>query len=216
MVCRPFCYKTCTRILRVQPRLQMGQVSIIENSFPQERSQKLKPHYIAPGLSVLYCKKNECFFKIYIVCFPLLPLFTNLMFNCKVLKLYNLVGWYLIWAFLKTTWRICPINLGQKIFCITVCLGEITILNCGSERSSSLWWRNDILSRTDFSYLFVFFLLCSFFYTLIKMIISNSNSQVQGFIWMNKNEKGTLNKTKFVKGCFSHVQTNTSLGKVAQ
>ena len=129
---------------------------------------------------------------------------------------YNLGEWYLIWAFPKTTWRICPIKLGQKIFCITACLGEITILNCSSERSSSLWWRNDILSRTDFSYLFVFFLLCSFFYTLIKMIITNSNSQVQGFIWMNKNEKGTLNKTKFVKGCFSHVQTNTSLGKVAQ
>lgn len=104
----------------------------------------------------------------------------------------------------------------ENLFCITLCLGEITILNCGSERSSSLWWRNDILSRTDFSYLFVFFLLCSFFYTLIKMIITNSNSQVQGFIWMNKNEKGTLNKTKFVKGCFSHVQKNTSLGKVAQ
>ena len=37
-----------------------------------------------------------------------------------------------------------------------------------SERSSSLWWRNDILSRTYFSYLFLFFLLCSvsfFLYT---------------------------------------------------
>ena len=33
-----------------------------------------------------------------------------------------------------------------------------------SERSSSLWWRNDILSRTDFSYLFLFFLLCSVFF----------------------------------------------------
>ena len=30
-----------------------------------------------------------------------------------------------------------------------------------SERSSSLWWRNDILSRTYFSYLFLFCLLCS-------------------------------------------------------
>ena len=29
-----------------------------------------------------------------------------------------------------------------------------------------------------------------FFFTLIKMIITISNSQVQGFIWMNKNEKG--------------------------
>ena len=71
LVCRPFCYKTCTRILRVQPRLQMGQVSIIENSLPQKRSQKSKPHFIAPGLC--YAVKNECFFKIYIVCFPLLP-----------------------------------------------------------------------------------------------------------------------------------------------
>lgn len=51
----------------------------------------------------------------------------------------------------------------ENLFCITLCLGEITILNCGSERSSSLWWRNDILSRTDFTYLFVFSLLCSFF-----------------------------------------------------
>ena len=52
-----------------------------------------------------------------------------------------------------------------------------------SERSSSLWWRNDILSRTDFSYLFLFFLLCSvFFFALIKMVITISNSQVQGFI----------------------------------
>ena len=78
---------------------------------------------------------------------------------------YNLVGWYLILAFLKTTWRICPIKLGQKIFCITLCLGEITILNCGSERSSSLWRINDILSRTDFSYLFLFVLFFFFFYT---------------------------------------------------
>ena len=68
LVCRPFCYKTCTRILRVQPRLQMGQVSIIDNFFPQERSQKLEPHYIAPGLCYAE-KKNECFFKIYVVCF---------------------------------------------------------------------------------------------------------------------------------------------------
>ena len=60
----------------------------------------------------------------------------------------------------------------------------------------------------------LFVSLCSvffFFFTLIKMIITISNSQVQGFIWMNKNEKGTLNKTKFVKGCFSHVQALTSL-----
>ena len=77
------------------------------------------------------------------------------------------------------------------MFCITLCLDEITILNCGSERSSSLWRRNDILSRTDFSYLFLSFLLCFFFFTLIKMIITNSNSQVEGFILMNKNEKGT-------------------------
>ena len=53
--------------------------------FSPEKSQKLKPHYIAPGLCYAV-KKNECFFKIYIVCFPLLPLFTNLMFNCKVLN----------------------------------------------------------------------------------------------------------------------------------
>lgn len=70
MVCRPFCYKTCTRILRVQPRLQMGQVSIIENSSPQERSQKLKPHYIAPGLSVLCRKKMTVFSKSTLYVFP--------------------------------------------------------------------------------------------------------------------------------------------------
>ena len=133
--------------------------------FSPEKKSEVKATLHCTWLVLCRKKKNECFVKIYIVCFPLLPLFTNLMFNCKVLKLYNLVGWYLIRAFPKTTWRICPIKLGQKIFCITLCLGERTILNCGSERSSSLWWRNGILSRTDFSYLFLFFLLCSFFYT---------------------------------------------------
>ena len=160
LVCRPFCYKTCTRILRVQPRLQMGQVSIIENSFPQEKSRKLKPHYIAPGLCYavkkwMFCQNLHCMFS---------PFTTLYQLDVQLQgSQYNLGEWYLGWAFPKTTWRICSIKLGQKIFCITACLGEITILNCGSERSSSLWWRNDVLSRTDFSYLFVFSLLCSFF-----------------------------------------------------
>lgn len=91
MVCRPFCYKTCTRILRVQPRLQMGQVSIIENSSPQERSQKLKPHYIAPGLSVTVFSKST----LYVFpCFHSLPTwcstarfliqFSRVIFNMSV------------------------------------------------------------------------------------------------------------------------------------
>ena len=123
MVCRPFCYKTCTRILRVQPRLQMGQVSIIENSFPQERSQKLKPHYIAPGLSVLCRKKKWMFFQNLHCMFS--PFTTLYQLDVQLQgSQYNLGEWYLIWAFLKTTWRICPIKLGQKIFCIALCLGE--------------------------------------------------------------------------------------------
>ena len=129
---------------------------------------------------------------------------------------YNLVGWYLIRAFPKTTWRICPIKLGQKIFCITLCLGEITILNCRSERSSSLWWRNDILSRTDFSYLFVFFLLCSFFLYTDKNDYYQQQFTSSG-IHMNEQERERhIKQNKICEGCFSHVQMLSSLGKVAQ
>lgn len=117
----------------------------------------------------------------------------------------------MIWAFLKTTWRICPIKLGQKIFCITLCLGEITILNCGSERSSSLWWRNDILSRTDFSYLFLFFLLSSFFFHTDKNDYYHQQLTSSG-IHMNEQEwERHIKQKKICEGCFSHVQTLTSL-----
>ena len=136
MVCRPFCCKTCTRILRVQPRLQMGQVSITENSFPQKRSQKLKPPYSAAGLC--YTLKKWMFFsKFYIVCFP------------------NLVGWYLIRAFLKTTWRICPIKLGQKILCISLCQKGAVL--CGGEMT----FCPEQISLICFSSFF--FVLCLFF-----------------------------------------------------
>ena len=132
LVCRPFCYKTCTRILRVQPRLQMGQVSIIDNFFPQESSQKLEPHYIAPGLCYAE-KKMNVFSKstLYVFSFTTLD---QLDLQLQGFQ-YNLVESYLIWAFLKTTSRICPMKLGKKIFCIALCLGEVTILNGGSERS---------------------------------------------------------------------------------
>ena len=49
--------------------------------FSPEKKSKVKATFHCTWLV-----KNECFFKIYIVCFPLLPLFTNLMFNCKVLN----------------------------------------------------------------------------------------------------------------------------------
>ena len=137
LVCRPFCYKTCTRILRVQPRLQMGQVSIIENSFPQERSQKLKPPYIAAGLCYTL-KKINVFFKIYIVCFP------------------SLVGWYSIRAFLKTTWRICPIQLGHKIFCISLCQKGAVL--CGGEMTFCPEHISLICFSSFFFVLFLFFL----------------------------------------------------------
>lgn len=130
LVCRPFCYKTCTRILRVQPRLQMGQVSIIENSFPQERSQKLKPPYIAAGLCYTL-KKINVFFKI-----CMFSQFSRVIFHT---------------SFPQDNMKNLPDTIGPENFLYFIV----------SERSSSLWWRNDILSRTYFSYLFLFFLLCS-------------------------------------------------------
>ena len=125
--------------------------------FSPEKKSKVKATFHCTWLV-----KNECFFQNLHCMFS--PFTTLYQLDVQLQgSQYNLVGWYLILAFLKTTWRICPIKLGQKIFCITLCLGEITILNCGSERSSSLWRINDILSRTDFSYLFLFVLFFFFF-----------------------------------------------------
>ena len=153
MVCRPFCYKTCTRILRVQPRLQMGQVSIIDNFFPQERSHKLALHCT---WFVLCRKKNGCFFQNL---HSMFSQFSRVIFDT---------------SFSQDNMENLPNKIGPENFLYFIV----------SERSGSLWWRNDIFSRTDFSYLFLFFLLCSvfFFFTRIKMVITISNSQVQGFI----------------------------------
>ena len=132
----------------------MGQVSIIDNFFPQERSQKLEPHYIAPGLCYAE-KKNGCFFQ------NLHSMFSQ--FNRVIFDT----------SFSQDNMKNLPNKIGPENFLYFIV----------SERSSSSWWRNDILSRTDFSYLFLFFLLCSvFFFTLRKMVITISNSQVQGFI----------------------------------
>lgn len=81
-------------------------------------------------------------------------------------------------------------KLGKKIFCIALCLGEVTVAQkgvspykfCGEEMT----FRPEQISLI-FSPLF---LIC-FSYTDKNDYITNSNSQVQGFIWMNKKEKGT-------------------------
>ena len=157
--------------------------------FSPEKSQKLKPHYIAPGLSVLCRKKMNVFSKSALYVFPFYHSLPTWCSTARFLIQFRRVIFGM--SFSQDNMKNLLNKIGpENLFCITLCLGEITILNCGSERSSSLWWRNDILSRIDFSYLFLFFLLSSFFFTLIKMIITNSNSQVQRFIWMNKNEKG--------------------------
>ena len=87
---------------------------------------------------VLCRKKMDVFFKIYILCFP------------------NLIGWYLIQAFLKTTWRICPIKLGQKIFCISLCQKGAVL--CGGEMT----FCPEQISLICFS---SFFFVLFFFYT---------------------------------------------------
>lgn len=75
----------------------------------------------------------------------------------------------------------------------------------------SLWWRNDILSRTDFSYLFLFFLLSSFFFHTDKNDYYHQQLTSSG-IHMNEQERERhIKQNKICEGCFSHVQTLTSL-----
>ena len=107
---------------------------------------------------------------------------------------YNLVESYLIWAFLKITSRICPMKLGKKIFCIALCLGEVTILNSGSERSFLL--TNFVVKKWHFvQNRFLLFFPPYFlfvFLTLIKMIIlpTATHKFRDSFEWTRK-EKGT-------------------------
>ena len=159
MVCRPFCYKTCTRILRVQPRLQMGQVSIIENSFPQERSQKLKSHYIAPGLC--YAVKKWMFCENF---------------------LYYIVSWW------------------NNYF--------------------KLWLRKEqffVVEKWHFvqnRFLLFVSLLSSFFIFFFHTDKNDYYHQqlTSSGIHMNEQERERhIKQNKICEGCFSHVQTLTSL-----
>lgn len=110
---------------------------------------------------------------------------------------YNLVESYLIWAFLKTTSRICPMKLGKKIFCIALCLGEVTILNGGSERSFLL--TNFVVKKWHFvQNRFLLFFPPYFlfvFLTLIKMIIlpTATHKFRDSFEWTRKRK---AHKTK--------------------
>ena len=159
----------------------MGQVSIIDNFFPQERSQKLEPYYIAPGLC--YAEKNGCFFQ------NLHSMFSQ--FNRVIFDT----------SFSQDNMKNLPNKIGPENFLYFIV----------SERSSSLWWRNDILSRTDFSYLFLFFLLSSFFFHTDKNDYYHEQLTSSG-IHMNEQERERhIKQNKICEGCFSHVQTLTSL-----
>ena len=84
--------------------------------FSPEKKSKVKATFHCTWLV-----KNECFFQNLHCMFS--PFTTLYQLDVQLQgSQYNLVGWYLIRAFLKTTWRICPIKMGQKIFCITLCL----------------------------------------------------------------------------------------------
>lgn len=103
---------------------------------------------------------------------------------------YNLVESYLIWAFLKTTSRICPMKLGKKIFCIALCLGEVTVAQKGVSPYKFCGEEMIFCAEQNCLIFSPLFLIC-FSYTDKNDYITNSNSQVQGFIWMNKKEKGS-------------------------
>ena len=103
---------------------------------------------------------------------------------------YNLVGWYYFdMSFSQDNMKNVPNKIGPENFLYYILswwnnyfklwLGAVL---CGGEMT---FCPEQISLICLSSFFFVFF------YTLIKMIITNSSSQVQGFIWMNKKEKGT-------------------------
>ena len=138
---------------------------------------------------VLCRKKNECFFKIYVVCFLIYHSWPTWSSTARFSIQFSRVIFDM--SFSQDNLK----NLPNEVFCIALCLGEVTILNGGSERSFLL--TNFVLKKCHFvqnRFLLFFplinFLIC-FSYTDKNDYITNSNSQVQGFIWMNKKEKGT-------------------------
>ena len=103
--------------------------------FSPEKKSKVKATLQCSWL-VLYLKKMNVFFKILHCMFSQ---FSRVIFDT---------------SFSQDNMKNLPNKIGPENFLYFIV----------SERSSSLWWRNDILSRTDFSYLFLFFLLSSFFF----------------------------------------------------